>query len=167
LTGPFTEAARQHNLADDRPFDLTSYDGAILRKKDVFPELDKTFEAVDQTIPSIPAKPVTFHVLCMVPKVEDVDPTIASAKGAGIILTTQSTAREEASTVVLRVLDWGPDAFGDKTRFPTGPVCNRGDYVLVRSFTGTRVFYGEREYRVINDDHIDLTLQDPAGFLRA
>lgn len=121
----------------------------------------------DQTVPTIPAKPVTFHVLCQVPRLEDVDAGVARAKALGIELSQNATSREEASTVVLRVLDWGPDAFNDASRFPTGPVCNRGDYVLVRSHTGTRINYGGREYRVINDDHIDLTLQDPLGFLRA
>lgn len=118
-------------------------------------------------IPSIPAKPVTFHVLCAVPSVEDVDPAFASARSMGLELTGTTQQREEAATVILQVIDWGPDAFADKTRFPTGPVCEKGDFVLVRAYTGTRITYENREYRVINDDHIDLTVQDPLGFLRA
>lgn len=118
------------------------------------------------SIPSIPGKPVTFHVLCKVPSIEDVDPAFASARALGIELTANTTRKEESATVVLQVLDWGPDAFkGD--RFPSGPVCEKGEYVLCRAYTGTRVMYEGKEYRLINDDHIDMTLQDVQGFLRA
>lgn len=116
---------------------------------------------------SIPGKPVTFHVLCKVPSIEDVDPSFAAARRMGIELTAKTTQREESATVVLQVLDWGPDAFGDRARFPSGPVCERGDYILCRAYTGTRVMYDGKEYRLINDDHIDMTLQDVQGFLRA
>lgn len=119
------------------------------------------------SLPDLPGKPTTFHVLCSVPLAEDVDASFASAKAAGIEIAGTALQREEALTVVLQVLDWGPDAFADKARFPSGPVCERGGFVLVRSSTGTRVKYKGREFRVINDDHIDMVVTDPLGLIRA
>src|SRR5262245_43571134 len=75
----------------------------------------------------VPARPVTFKVLCEVPPLGEVDPEIARMEALGMKLAKPAQVREEVATVVLRVLDWGPDAFADKARFPTGPVCEKGD----------------------------------------
>ena len=115
---------------------------------------------------AVPAKPVTYKVLCEVPSLAVVDPEIERLKAIGLEMPKSATQREEVATVVLRVLDWGPDAFKDVKRFPTGPVCEKGDYILVRAYTGTRVMFGERELRIINDDHIDMVINDLAGFSR-
>ena len=114
----------------------------------------------------VPAKPVSFTVLCEVPDLTVTDPEVERLKALGIALPKSAQQREETATVVLRVLDWGPDAFADRSRFPGGPVCERGDYILVRAYTGTRVMFGERELRLINDDHIDMVINDLAGFSR-
>src|SRR4249919_2873074 len=104
----------------------------------------------------VPATPVTFKVLCEVPDLAVTDPEVERLKALGISLPKSATQREETATVVLRVLDWGPDAFADRSRFPGGPVCERGDYIIVRAYTGTRLMYGTHELRIINDDHIDM-----------
>lgn len=116
---------------------------------------------------AVPAKPVTFKVLCEVPQLDTVDPDIQRYKDLGIEIPRSAEQREEVATVILRVLDWGPDAFADKTRFPSGPICERGDYIITRAFTGTRVKFRGRELRIINDDHIELVVKDLAGFTRA
>jgi len=114
----------------------------------------------------VPAVPVTYKVLCEVPDLAATDPEVERLKALGMKLPKEMMQREEAATVVLRVLDWGPDAFCDMKRFPNGPVCERGDYVLVRAYTGTRVMFGEHELRIINDDHIDMVIHDLDGFSR-
>jgi co-chaperonin GroES (HSP10) len=114
----------------------------------------------------VPASPVTYKVLCEVPDLDTTDPDIERIKAMGLQLPKSATQREEVATVVLRVLDWGPDAFGDSKRFPGGPVCEKGDYILVRAYTGTRLMYGGRELRIINDDHIDMVIHDLDGFSR-
>jgi co-chaperonin GroES (HSP10) len=61
----------------------------------------------------------------------------------------------------------GADAYADKAKFPTGPWCKEGDFVLVRTYTGTRFKIFGKEFRLINDDQVDAVVQDPRGLSRA
>ena len=64
------------------------------------------------------------------------------------------------------VLDMGEQAYSDKDRFPTGPWCEVGQYVMFRMNTGTRFTVGGQEYRLMNDDSIEATVDDPRGVKR-
>jgi len=68
---------------------------------------------------------------------------------------------------VLFVLKVGPEAYADKTKFPSGPWCKPGDFVLVRTYSGTRFKIFGKEFRLLNDDQIDAVVQDPRGITRA
>lgn len=74
---------------------------------------------------------------------------------------------EESATTVLFVLKVGPDAYQDKLKFPTGPWCKAGDFILVRTYSGTRVKIFGKEFRIINDDMVDAVVEDPRGISRA
>ena len=65
------------------------------------------------------------------------------------------------------VLDMGAQAYMDPERYPGGPWCKVGDYVLFRSNTGTRLKVHGVEYRLMNDDSIDAVVNDPRGVTRA
>lgn len=104
--------------------------------------------------------PKTYHLLCALPEVEE-------ATEGGIIKSAQSIHFEEVLSPVLFVVKIGPDAYGDKTRFPSGPSCKQGDFVLVRPNTGTRVKIHGREFRIITDDSVEATVDDPRGIKRA
>jgi len=65
------------------------------------------------------------------------------------------------------VLDMGAEAYGDKERFPSGPWCKQGDYVMFRANTGTRFTVDGQEYRLMNDDSIEAVVTDPRGVQRA
>jgi co-chaperonin GroES (HSP10) len=73
---------------------------------------------------------------------------------------------DELLTTVLFVVDMGPDCYGDKTRFPNGPWCKKGDFILVRPNAGTRLVIHDREFRIINDDSVEAVVQDPRGIKR-
>jgi co-chaperonin GroES (HSP10) len=103
--------------------------------------------------------PKTFHVLCAVPEVDD-------AYESGIVKADKTRQYEELMTAVLFVVSMGPDAYADKTRFPNGPSCAVGDFVLVRPNTGTRLKIHGREFRIISDDSVQATVQDPRGIAR-
>jgi hypothetical protein len=60
----------------------------------------------------------------------------------------------------------GPDAFKDEKRFPSGPACQVGDFVLVRPNTGTRMKIHGTEWRLISDDSVQAVVQDPRGIQR-
>jgi co-chaperonin GroES (HSP10) len=54
----------------------------------------------------------------------------------------------------------------DKARFPNGPWCKEGDFILARPNSGTRLKIHGREFRLINDDSVEGVVQDPRGITR-
>lgn len=105
-------------------------------------------------------KPATYHLLCALP---DVDEEYES----GLIKAGQTMHFEEVLSPVLFVVSMGPDAYKDEKRFPSGPSCKVGDFVLVRPNTGTRIKIHGREMRIINDDSVEAVVEDPRGIQRA
>jgi len=103
--------------------------------------------------------PQTYHVLCMLPEAEE-------EYESGLIKAGKTIQFEELLSPVLFVVKIGPDAFKDEKRFPSGPSCKSGDFVLVRPNTGTRMKIHGREFRLISDDSIEATVQDPRGISR-
>ena len=85
----------------------------------------------------------------------------------GIYKPIDAMKTEQLSSVVGFVVKVGPDAYGDEKRFPSGPWCKEGDFVLFRAFTGTRIMVHGREFRMINDDSVEGIVQDPRGITRA
>ena len=104
--------------------------------------------------------PSTYHLLCVLP---DIDEEYES----GLMKAGQTMHYEELLSPVLFVVKMGPDAFKDEKRFPSGPSCKVGDFVLVRPNTGTRIKIHGKEFRVINDDSVEAVVQDPRGISRA
>ena len=107
--------------------------------------------------------PKRFHVLCVVPEAME---QYAESE-IGIIKSSQAMYHEEVLTSVLFVVKLGPDAYKDETRFPSGPSCKEGDFVIVRPNSGTRLKIHGREFRIINDDSVEAVVQDPRGITRA
>lgn len=103
--------------------------------------------------------PVTYHLLCALPEID-------KSYESGIIKADKTIHYEELLSPVLFVLKVGPDAYADKVRFPSGPSCKAGDFVLVRPNTGTRVKIHGQEFRIINDDSVEAVVQDPRGISR-
>ena len=61
----------------------------------------------------------------------------------------------------------GEQAYKDRDRFPTGPWCKIGDYVMFRANTGTRFKVNNQEYRLMNDDSIEAVVEEPSAVTRA
>jgi co-chaperonin GroES (HSP10) len=104
--------------------------------------------------------PSGYRILCAIPHVEE------KTEG-GVFKADITMQHEELLTTVLYVMKIGPDAYGDATRFPSGPWCREGDFVLVRPHAGTRVKIHGREFRIINDDSVEAVVEDPRGVSRA
>lgn len=107
--------------------------------------------------------PKRFHVLCVVPEAME---QYADSE-VGLIKSSQAMYHEEVLTSVLFVVKLGPDAYKDETRFPSGPSCKEGDFVIVRPNSGTRLKIHGREFRIINDDSVEAVVEDPRGITRA
>ena len=105
-------------------------------------------------------EPKGWKLLCMVPEVEE-------KYESGILKADSSVRIEEHSTVVLFVVKLGDMAYKDTEKFPTGAWCKEGDFVLTRAYSGTRIKIHGREFRLINDDAVEGTVDDPRGISRA
>lgn len=104
--------------------------------------------------------PVTYHLLCILPKAEE-------EYESGLVKAGQTMHYEELLSPVLWVMKMGPDCYKDPLRFPSGPSCKVGDFVLVRPNTGTRLKIHGQEFRIINDDSVEAVVMDPRGIKRA
>jgi co-chaperonin GroES (HSP10) len=107
--------------------------------------------------------PRTFHILCVVPEAMQ---EYAESE-VGIIKSNQSMHFEEVLTPVLFVVKLGPDCYKDITRFPSGPSCKEGDFIICRPNSGTRLKIHGREFRILNDDSVEAVVEDPRGITRA
>ena len=103
--------------------------------------------------------PSGYRILCAIPEIDD-------KYDSGIIKSDMTLQHEELLTTVLFVVKMGPDCYKDEKRFPTGPWCKVGDFVLVRPHAGTRVKIHGREFRIINDDSVEGVVEDPRGISR-
>jgi hypothetical protein len=103
--------------------------------------------------------PSTYHILCMLPKVND-------EYESGLVKAGQTLHFEELLSPVLFVAKMGPDCYKDATRFPSGASCKVGDFILVRPNTGTRLKIHGTEWRIINDDSVEAVVEDPRGIQR-
>ena len=104
-------------------------------------------------------KPQGYRILCAIPEAEE-------AFDSGIIKSDETRRNDELLTTVLFVVELGPDCYADKVRFPNGPWCKQGDFILVRPNAGTRLVIHDREFRIINDDSVEAVVEDPRGIKR-
>jgi co-chaperonin GroES (HSP10) len=104
-------------------------------------------------------EPATYHLLCILPESDE-------QYESGILKADKTRNFEELLSPVLFVLKVGPDAFKDEKRFPSGPSCKVGDFIVVRPNTGTRMKIHGREMRIINDDSVEAVVQDPRAISR-
>lgn len=121
---------------------------------------DKAPEVTDAQIEEALPKPSGFKLLLALPTVED------TYEGGVIAKVKETMQNEQITSVVALVLDVGPDAYKDATRFPSGPWCKPGDYVLIGPYKGQRFSVYGREYRIINDDNVEGVVANPAGYRR-
>ena len=107
-------------------------------------------------------KPSGYHILCAIPEAEEK----YEESEVGLVKADTTMRNEETLTTVLFVVDLGPDCYKDTTKFPTGPWCKKGDFVLVRPYAGSRLVIHGREFRIINDDSVEGIVDDPRGIKR-
>jgi len=106
-------------------------------------------------------KPVGYRILIALPNIEE-------TYGESGLLKSEKTMRDEyILSMIGLVLDMGEQAYSDTDRFPTGPWCERGNYVMFRANSGTRFKVGKQEYRLINDDSVEAVVDDPSKVTRA
>ena len=76
------------------------------------------------------------------------------------------TKMEQTASIIGLVVEMGEDSYKDEQKFPNGPYCKKGDFVIFRSYSGTRFKVKNEEFRLINDDTVEAVVDDPRGFAR-
>jgi len=117
-------------------------------------------ETAEQKAKQLP-EPSGYRILCAIPEIEE------TYGDSGLIKSAQTIHNEELLTTTLFVMKLGPDCYKDEDRFPSGPWCKEGDFILTRPHAGTRVKIHGREFRIINDDSVEAVVEDPRGISRA
>jgi co-chaperonin GroES (HSP10) len=105
-------------------------------------------------------QPKGYKILVTLPPVEE------EIGDTGLIKSAQSMYHEQLLTNVLFVVELGDMCYSDKERFPSGPWCKKGDFIMCRANTGTRFKIHGTEFRLINDDSVEAVVQDPRGIER-
>jgi len=118
--------------------------------------MDKSQEEKASQLP----KPQGYRILCAIPDIED-------AYESGLLKAEATINFEEKLATVLFVVALGPDCYKDPTRFPSGPWCKVGDFIIVRPNSGSRLNIHGKEFRMINDDTVEATVDDPRGIKRS
>jgi len=104
--------------------------------------------------------PVAFYILTVLPNIDE------EYGESGILKAGKTMHYEELLSPVLFVVKLGPDAYKDPAKFPSGPLCKEGDFIIVRPNTGTRIKIHGKEFRLIHDDCVEAVVQDPRGISR-
>ena len=120
-------------------------------------EVGLTVETLDSHTEKLP-HPTGYRILIL--------PFVAQAvtKG-GIHLAKQTLDKERLATVVGYVVELGPDAYGDLNKFPDGPWCKEGDWVIFGRYAGARFQIEGGDMRLLNDDEILATIDNPEDIL--
>ena len=105
--------------------------------------------------------PKGYKILITLPKIEK------QLGESGLILADSTQRQEELASCLGFVLKLGDMAFKDEHKFPTGPWCKEGDFIIMRNYSGTRFKVNGQEFRLINDDMVEAVVDDPRGYTRA
>ncbi len=106
-------------------------------------------------------KPVGYRILVALPQPKE------TFDGTSILKTESAKSQDHIMSIIGLVVDMGNGAYADKDRFPDGPWCQTGDFVMFRMNSGTRFTIGGIEYRLMNDDSVEAVVADPTGIQRA
>ena len=79
----------------------------------------------------------------------------------GILITDDVIERSQVASTCGLVLEVGPDAYRDKERFPEGPWCKKGSWVIFARYAGSRMKIDGGEVRLLNDDEVLATVENP------
>jgi len=122
-------------------------------------DIDSAEDTAEKAASYLPT-PSGYRLLLILPEMK-------TKTDGNILLAESFTSKEQTAAVVAFVLKVGPDAYRDPVKFPNGPWCKEGDWVVVRSYSGTRIKIRGKEFRFVNDDTIDGVIEDPRLVERA
>ena len=115
-------------------------------------------ELDEETTRKLP-EPKGYKLLIAIPKLEE------KTQG-GVIIPDKLKGLEQTASIIGLVIALGEAAYKDAEKFPDGPYCKEGDFVIFRSYSGTRFKLRGEEFRLINDDTVEAVVDDPREYTR-
>jgi co-chaperonin GroES (HSP10) len=130
------------------------------------PVLDDAFDADGNVNP----EQLTESVMDRIPTPTGWRLAILPYRGAqktkgGIILAEETKQRTQLATTVGYVLKMGDLAYKDESKFPYGPWCQEGDWIIFGRYAGSRIQIDGGEIRILNDDEIIGRVNNPEDVL--
>lgn len=119
-----------------------------------------TLQDMDPEVRKKLPKPTGYKLLIATLEVSD-------KTDGGVYMPDNLRDAETTASIIGYVVDLGPAAYNDDAKFPHGPYCKEGDFVIFRSYSGTRFKVLGKEFRLINDDTVEAVVDDPRGYKRA
>jgi chaperonin GroES len=83
----------------------------------------------------------------------------------GIFLAQDAIERQQVGSNCGLVLEMGPHCYDDKKRYPEGPWCKKGDWVIFAKYAGSRIQIDGGEVRLLNDDEVLAKIDNPEDIL--
>ena len=129
----------------------------IPETKENKPSVPRGTKETGEYIDSLP-DPVGYRIL--------VKPHVPSKKTkGGVILSDKTAETMEITTVVGLVIKMGNLCYKDKEKFPNGPWCKVGQFIIYGRYAGARFKTKFGEHRILNDDEIIATIKKPEDVL--
>ena len=135
---------------------MSQEQSSILTPKNDLIGVKKTQKVTNETT-KLP-QPTGWRLLILPFKMND------KTKG-GIYLGESTLEKQQVASQCGNVLAVGPDAYGDKERFPDGPWCKVGDWIMFARYAGSRIKIEGGEVRLLNDDEVLATIKNPEDIL--
>nr|ASN63559.1 co-chaperonin GroES [uncultured virus] len=83
----------------------------------------------------------------------------------GLFLGQETLERQQVASTCGLVLAQGPDCYKETEKFPDGPWCKKGDWVVFARYAGSRIQIDGGEVRLLNDDEVLATIENPEDIL--
>ena len=83
----------------------------------------------------------------------------------GVIINESTLERQQVASQCGNVLAMGSECYKNKERYPNGPWCKIGDWVVFARYAGSRINIEGGEVRLLNEDEILATVKNPEDIL--
>ena len=83
----------------------------------------------------------------------------------GILMGQDTLDKQQVASQCGNVLAMGTHCYRDKERYPDGPWCKVGDWVIFARYAGSRIQIEGGEIRLLNEDEILATVKNPEDIL--
>ena len=118
------------------------------------PALEEKYKRQEENLP----QPTGWRLLVLPFKMKD------KTKG-GLVLADSTLEKQQVASQCGLILAMGPQCYKDKERYPEGPWCKVGEWVMFARYAGSRIKIEGGEIRLLYDDEILATIKSPEDLL--